>query len=365
MRGIFYTYYTDGSRASMTTPAGNYSYMYDSDGRLSSLTNPLTETFSWTYLDNGWLSTQVEKNSSNQVVCNTYYYHNALGELTELANVKADNHNLYSDFYAMSYDAVGNLVSMTANTPATTAYNGMTTYQYDSADQLTQEHSYRNGNNTYNNVYDAAGNPTTYQGTTQSFNGDNQLQGTGYQFDGDGNPTTYKGQSLTFDEEDRLTAYGTLLTCGYTAEGLRAWRQSGSTRTYFLYDGDVPVCELFSSGSVDSFMTWGANGLLSRHWSGTSLFWAFDPQGNPSQKLNSDGSIYQSFMFSAQGVRAGTSGEAYSGFGAQWGGYYDQETGLILFGQRYYDPNTGRFLTRDPIGYDGGIMVSSDKKVIR
>jgi len=31
--------------------------------------------------------------------------------------------------------------------------------------------------------------------------------------------------------------------------------------------------------------------------------------------------------------------------------------GLILLGQRYSDPATGRFLTRDPIGYEGGINV--------
>jgi RHS repeat-associated protein len=39
----------------------------------------------------------------------------------------------------------------------------------------------------------------------------------------------------------------------------------------------------------------------------------------------------------------------------QWGNYTDPETGLLCLGQRYYDPGTGRFLNRDPIGYAGGI----------
>jgi len=30
-------------------------------------------------------------------------------------------------------------------------------------------------------------------------------------------------------------------------------------------------------------------------------------------------------------------------------------TGLMLLGHRYYDPSTSRFLTRDPISYDGGL----------
>ncbi|MEM5768882.1 MAG: RHS repeat-associated core domain-containing protein [Bacillota bacterium] len=41
--------------------------------------------------------------------------------------------------------------------------------------------------------------------------------------------------------------------------------------------------------------------------------------------------------------------------GAQWGYYTDTETGLILCTHRYYDPANGRWLTRDPIGYDGGV----------
>ena len=43
------------------------------------------------------------------------------------------------------------------------------------------------------------------------------------------------------------------------------------------------------------------------------------------------------------------------GYGAQWGYYTDAETGLILCGHRYYDPAKGRWLTRDPVGYAGGV----------
>ena len=43
------------------------------------------------------------------------------------------------------------------------------------------------------------------------------------------------------------------------------------------------------------------------------------------------------------------------GYKAKWGYYTDIETGILLLTHRYFDPATGRFLTRDPVGVEGGI----------
>lgn len=41
-------------------------------------------------------------------------------------------------------------------------------------------------------------------------------------------------------------------------------------------------------------------------------------------------------------------------YGGKYGYYTDNKTGLILAGQRWYSPHLMRWLSRDPIGYEGG-----------
>jgi RHS repeat-associated protein len=80
-------------------------------------------------------------------------------------------------------------------------------------------------------------------------------------------------------------------------------------------------------------------------------------QGSVSQRLDSSANVIASSQFDAFGNRTSTDNsiDPYSGYGAQWGYYTYSEIGLQLLRYRYYDPETGRFLTRDPIGFDGGI----------
>jgi len=136
---------------------------------------------------------------------------------------------------------------------------------------------------------------------------------------------------------------------------MRAWKQNSTARTYFLYDGINPVVEIDSSGSVTATNTFGANGLVSRQAGSASIYYNFDAEGNVSQRSDSSGSILSNYVFAAHGIiLSGTLSEPF-GYKAQAGYYTDTETGLQLLTHRFYDPNTGRFLTRDPISYEGGI----------
>ncbi len=119
-----YAYYPNGSRQTMTTPAGTFSYSYDAAGRPASMTNPFSETTGWTYQNNNWLSTQTLANGAVAI-----YTHNALGQVTELLNQISST--TISDFNSIAYDGVGNRSSVTASIPGATSLSGITGYTYD------------------------------------------------------------------------------------------------------------------------------------------------------------------------------------------------------------------------------------------
>lgn len=87
-----------------------------------------------------------------------------------------------------------------------------------------------------------------------------------------------------------------------------------------------------------------------------STFYTFDERGNVAQRTSSTGAVTSTDVYDSFGklLSGGAAGDPW-GFGAKEGYYTDGETGLILCTHRYYDPSTGRFLTRDPMGYGGGL----------
>ena len=342
-RTISYSYYADGSRQSMSTPAGTYSYSYDGAGRLVGLT-AVGWNISWSYAPNGWLLTQTVNGAT------TSYEYNARGFLTRLTNRDVSGAVL-SDFANILYDGVGNRMGMAVSFPVQPSLSGNTSYSYDTKNQILQEQSTRAGGYTFNFGYDPAQNPTLFKGQSRTYNANNQLVGAGFGYDGNGNPVLYQGVGLQFDVENRLVAYGGVLTAGYNGDGLRAWKQTALGRRYYLYDGEDLVCELDAGGNVVAGVVFGANGLAVYG----SVSYQFDPQGNVAHLLNDNGYADGHCAYDAWGqLMAGTNSTPY-GYKAQWGYYTDSETGLLLLTHRYFDPTTGRFLTRDPIGYEGGI----------
>ncbi|MCX6342502.1 MAG: RHS repeat-associated core domain-containing protein [Fimbriimonadales bacterium] len=69
-----------------------------------------------------------------------------------------------------------------------------------------------------------------------------------------------------------------------------------------------------------------------------------------AKQTDAAGSVTATRKYDAYGMVIGSTGTWKGPFGYSGSaGYQEDETGLQLLGHRYYDPSTGRFLTRDPI----------------
>jgi RHS repeat-associated protein len=345
-----YGYYPDGSRYTLTDPSSETTYEYDGDGRCTQMP---TAVGAFTDVFDGDARITRHTLPAGGYTTYTYYPTTLLtGESIYSGGSLLAN---YSSFdYDGAYDETG--LKNVFWGSGTGTLLGTETRAFDNFSRLTNESSTQFGGLSQSFGFDASSNPTTFVGATQAFNNDNQI-GTSpnFHFDGNGSPTTYNGTSCAYDLEARLTSYGSAWTAGYRSDGLRAWKDASGTKTYFYYDGDQPVLEANSSGTITAVNYYGANGLCARTAGTTSTFYQFDPQGNVAIRTSSSGELTDSSAFEPWGKEhaVATPSDPF-GYNAQSGYYFDRETGLYYCDARYYDPSHGVWLTRDPAGFGGG-----------
>src|SRR5258708_39833614 len=73
--------------------------------------------------------------------------------------------------------------------------------------------------------------------------------------------------------------------------------------------------------------------------------------GSVTSLSTSSGDLANSYRYDSFGKVTASSGTATNPF-RYTGRDYDSETGLYYYRARYYDPNTGRFLSEDPLGFE-------------
>jgi RHS repeat-associated protein len=93
---------------------------------------------------------------------------------------------------------------------------------------------------------------------------------------------------------------------------------------------------------------------------GSVGYYHCDQIGTPQELSDADGVIAWSAYYRAWGDAKEVIGDAARKAGIRnalrfAGQYFDHETGLHYNRHRYYDPQTGRFISKDPIGLAGGI----------
>ncbi|HEY5912156.1 MAG TPA: RHS repeat-associated core domain-containing protein [Verrucomicrobiae bacterium] len=206
-------------------------------------------------------------------------------------------------------------------------------------------------------------------------------------YDADGNLTNDGRWYYTWDAENRLIRMATNTTVGpqisltfdYDSKSRRirkqVWYAGAATNDLrFVYDGWNLVATLNSQLSPINAFLWGLDlsgsfqgaggvgGLLSV-WDSSTLnnqpsthFAAYDGNGNVAALIDAaDGDVVARYDFGPFGELIRATGPMAKANSFRFSTKYkDDETDLLYYGHRYYNPSPGRWVSRDPLGEDGG-----------
>ena len=366
------TYDAANRKTSETVTIGTisktYSYSYDSKGNKQSFTSPEGITYSYTYnrndqpltittpagqitLDYSWIRNN-KVTLPNGII--TDYSYNANSWLTRIAAQKAPNTVLAAGY---QFDKVGNITQKASDVT--------TDYGYDKIYQLINS---TNPTTPEALTYDKVGNRKTKQGTQTpwTYNRNNELQATDtvtYGYDNNGNTTTKTDGSTTtifnYSAQDRLQSVqlpdGRTATYIYDPFGRRIRKQVGTETTIFIYADEGLIGEYSETGVMKKGYGWRPNGIwgtnpLFQIDSGSYYFYHNDHLGTPQSMTDQNGDIVWEATYEAFG-KATVDLESTVVNNLRFPGqYWDEETGLHWNWNRYYDPGTGRYVSKDPLG---------------
>ncbi len=332
------------------------SFGYDADGLLTSagalgikrhaqhgmverdsVDNLLTVT---SYDPHGALASLVASHSGSPLF-QTSYTHDSLSRITELTEMVQGT----STTLGFTYDPAGRLSEVRRNGVLEA------TYEYDlngNRERLTTSGGVVTGS------YDSQDRLTSYGTTTFTYGSNGELR-----------TKTVPGvgtTSYTYDALGNLTAAtlpdGTEL--GYLVDGQnrRIGKTVNGTRVQgLLYQGQLtPVAELDGANTVVSRFVYGTRANVPDYLikGGVTYRVIADHLGSVRLVVNaSTGALAQRLDYDEYGRITQNTNPGFQPFGYA-GGLLDDHTGLVRFGARDYDPATGRWTAKDPIGFSGG-----------
>ena len=311
------------------------------------------------------------------------YGYDASGALTKITHYSVGGTTVVASV-AYDYDKAGNVTK--AGLADTLHFKGdaTVTYLYDHQNRLTREACAPGGGSyrkTYRNLfwYDAVGNRTKlmyYDGsatatTTYLYSARNELTKTTvggndtiYRYDPRGNLTKKGAIEYSWSSQDKLTkvVYGnTTVEFKYDLMGRRvAKKVNDGAWWWYFYDGLKVLAEGSNTSTNRVFYTLGegaVGGILYRDRYGTKYAYHYDRLGNVMAVTDKDGKPYAHYTMDAFGnvLEKGTSTGYSSEHATDPQPYhlttkeYDPDVGLYYFNARWYDPATGRFVSRDPL----------------
>ena len=195
--------------------------------------------------------------------------------------------------------------------------------------------------------------------------------------DADGNMLSDGNLSFTYDAANRLKTVSSngvlLVTNFYDAKSRRVKKEAQESTTTFFYAGWNLVEERISytngtsstihyywgkdlSGTLQG--AGGVGGLLYLTIDGVPYVPDYDNIGNITRYLDENGNVVAQYTYDAFGGTLSQSGTMCDVFRHRFSTkYLDIETSLYYYGYRFYRPNLGRWLNRDPIEEKGSVNI--------
>jgi RHS repeat-associated protein len=314
---VSYTYNTASQRASMKAadrPLVNYTY--DAAGRLATIAQG-SETFTYAYDTLSRVASLQRPNS----VRTTYSYDN-LYRLARLTHANGANQALEDFQYA--YNADDEIESIASLASAQLLPTAKTAAPADAANRIPQF-----GTATY--THDTEGQTVTRADTSTVSN-------------------------YTWDARGRLTratlADGQTINYGYDALGQLISRNvNNGTLTNYLYDGNDIVLDLAAGNTIEYLNApYIDNKLRQVGLPSGSLYFLQDRLGSTAALTNANGGVVERLNYEGFGAGNGSAFTRYDYTGRE----RDSASGLLYYRARWMDPKQGRFVSEDPIEFEGG-----------
>jgi len=282
-----------------------------------------------------------------------------------LGQVTAASHTADSELdRSYLFDGIGNRLESTVgdSTTVTTEYDPNPLNQYSS---ITI-----GAGNPLTPVHDSDGNLT--EDAAHNKNNDDRE----YVWDAE-NRLIAVNKVTARDTSGEITGTSALITYAYDSRSRRISRSVGvspTSTTYYLYDGWNVVAEYTDNGvdppALSRTHTWGTDlsgtmqgaggvgGLLAVRVHGDeypgNYYPTFDGNGNVSEYLTDTGvrkAHYEYDPFGSDITPATAGGDLHGFFTYRFSTKpFDDISGWFYYGYRYYDPVTGRWPSRDPLG---------------
>ena len=342
----------------MTDALGTSSYSYDSLSRIKSQTDAQGFTVQYAYDEAGNLTTLTYP--GNKTVTYTYDVLNRLETVT----------NWLSETATYSYDDAGRLTRVTD-------FNGTyAQYGYDNADRLISIANRRADNSlisAHDFTLDGNGNrisetrdtpsvPTGWRVEVKPFSYNikrNRLLNTDtatFTYDNEGQQIQKTATGFNWDYEHRLTGIGAdAFYYDGTGNRLKAVRNGVTTKYIYDAQGNL-LAETDQAGAVTAYYIHGLGLLAMITPDNHSYSYHFDATGHTVALTGATGGILNKYSYSPYGqllAKQETIAQPFTYVGQQ--GVMTEPNGLYYMRARYYDAETGRFISEDPIGLDGGI----------